>query len=157
MTPNKQVNRFARGFTLLELVVTVLIGVTLTATAIPIVRSSVATYKLRSATNSITGVIQSTRYRAIYSGFPYRVTFSKSSSTYQVSKKGPSDTSFVNVNGVVPFGDTATTIEQDMEFEFSPGGSVKKNAGSMSFKVEYSGQQMQVNVTTYGNITVQKL
>jgi prepilin-type N-terminal cleavage/methylation domain-containing protein len=150
-------NRSARGFSLLELVITVAIGLTLTATAIPMIRSSVANYKLKSATNSITGVIQSTRYRAIYSGFPYRVTFTKSTSSYQVTKKAPSDTSFVNVNSVVPFGDVATTIEQDTEFEFSPGGSVKKNTGAYSFKVSYSGQQMQVDVTAYGNITIKKL
>jgi prepilin-type N-terminal cleavage/methylation domain-containing protein len=56
------------GFSLLELTMTMAVGVILTLVAIPVVKSSVQYFRVRSAVSSVTGAIQSTRYRAIFDG-----------------------------------------------------------------------------------------
>jgi Tfp pilus assembly protein FimT len=75
----------AAGTTLLELIVVVAIVGVLLAISVPSVQSSLKSVHLSSATSSVTGAIQSTRYKAIVTGCNYQVIFSQSTTTYQVT------------------------------------------------------------------------
>src|ERR1700730_14355106 len=75
----------ARGFTVIELLVTMAVGIIMAAYAIPLLQNGMNFYKVRAATSSITGAIQSTRFQAIFHGCPYALAFNKAAMTYQVS------------------------------------------------------------------------
>lgn len=72
---------------LLELTMTLAAGLILAAMAVPVVRSSVQYFRVRSAVSSITGAIQSTRYRAIFDGCPYNIAFNGTANTFQVASE----------------------------------------------------------------------
>jgi type IV fimbrial biogenesis protein FimT len=151
-------SRSERGFTLLQLMAALAVGMILTAIAIPSINSTLATYRLRAATSSITGAIQSNRYRAIYSGYPYKLTFTNSTTTFQVTKKASTDTSYVNVDGAIPFGTGATLDHDTVQLTFSPSGAVKITDGTSDlangiFYVSYAGQQIKVTVSPFGSVT----
>src|SRR5260370_42715191 len=74
-----------RGFTTLELGVTVIVGMMLATFVVPLIRSELNFFKVRSAASSIRGAIQSARSQAIFSGCAYAVTINKDAMTYQVS------------------------------------------------------------------------
>src|SRR5260370_32455839 len=74
-----------RGFTTLELGVTVIIGMMLATFVVPLIRSELNFLKVRSAASSIRGAIQAARSQAIFSGCAYAVTINKDAMTYQVS------------------------------------------------------------------------
>ena len=80
---------------------TLAVGITLAALAVPAVKSSVQYFRVRSAVSSITGAIQSTRYRAIFDGCPYNLSFSSTGNTFQVASEaisgGACATTFTNV------------------------------------------------------------
>jgi prepilin-type N-terminal cleavage/methylation domain-containing protein len=57
--------RHRRGFSLLELMIVIAMGLVVAALAVPNVLMSVANLRLRSAANSISGVIQDARIRAV--------------------------------------------------------------------------------------------
>src|SRR5260370_29519883 len=112
------------GFSLLELTMTLAVGLILAALAVPAVRSSVQYFRVRSAVSSITGTIQSTRYRAIFDGCPYNVTFISTANTFQVASEttvsGSScATTFSNVGQAVPFGSTSVALNQNVTLQFS--------------------------------------
>src|SRR5579864_5457207 len=62
--------RSARGFSMIEAMVTVAIIMILTAAVVPMVQVAFRIYQLRSAVASVRGMIQATRYRAIADGIP---------------------------------------------------------------------------------------
>ena len=80
----------AAGWTLLETLVCLAIMVVLCALALPSMAKTWQSYHLSSATSSITGVIQSTRYQAIYYGCSYQLTISGTG--YQISGEALSGT-----------------------------------------------------------------
>jgi prepilin-type N-terminal cleavage/methylation domain-containing protein len=144
-----------RGFSLIELMVTMGIGLVLAATAVPVVTSAMRSYRLRSSVNAVAGVIQSTRYRAIYQGYPFRVSFDRASSTYQVLSKPAAAGSFANLGGAVPFSSGDYQISQDTVLQFSPGGSVSVITGSANFTVGQGSNYKSLAVSTYGSVSVQ--
>jgi Tfp pilus assembly protein FimT len=146
------------GFTLIQLVAALGVGLTLSAMAVPYVRSTTTAYKLRASTSEITGAIQGTRYRAIYSGYPCRITLTSSTASYQVTKKASTDASFVNVDGAIPIESGTTLDHATVVLTFSPGGSVTVTDGSTAlangtFTISYAGKQMAITVSPYGSVT----
>ncbi|HUE42867.1 MAG TPA: prepilin-type N-terminal cleavage/methylation domain-containing protein, partial [Candidatus Sulfotelmatobacter sp.] len=81
--------RAARGFTLLELVIVVAIGMILAGMAVPVINNSLRTYKMRSAVTSVTGLISNARYQAIFHGCKTQIVFTASTYTYQISSEQP--------------------------------------------------------------------
>src|SRR3989442_5842934 len=75
------------GFSLIELTMTLAVGIILAALAVPAVRSAIQYFRVRSAASSIAGAIQSTRYRAIFDGCPYNITLNKTANTLQVGSE----------------------------------------------------------------------
>lgn len=156
----------SRGFTLVELVVVVAIGMIMAAVAIPMVQSSLRFFALRSAVSTVTGAIQSTRYQAIFHGCPYQITFTAATRTYQVASTTPlvnavtgvtsCTAAYVPVGNPVPMFDTRINLGADQTMQFHPGGSVTP-AGGIAMTI--SSAQAPANfagitVSNYGNVNV---
>jgi prepilin-type N-terminal cleavage/methylation domain-containing protein len=143
-----------RGFTLIELLVSLVVAVVLTAIAIPLVGSLLVQYRMRSSASMVSGVISSTRYKAIYQGYPFAVAFSKANGTYQLSSKVPPATSFSNVGDAIPFQVSGMSIDQDNTFIFSPSGVVTSSVGALEVNLSYKGKTDKIAVSSYGNVRV---
>lgn len=152
----------ARGFTLIELVMSVAIVIILTSAAVPVVNSTLINYRINNATGMLTGAINSSRYRAIYNGYPYTMTISKTAGTYQLASMVPPATSFTNVGSAIPYkstNDTATAdvmLNQDtVTLRFRPSGMVIADTGNMNaITLTYKGKSRTIKVSAYGNVTV---
>ena len=145
------------GFTLLELTVSLAVAVILTSIAVPVVNQAMSSYRMRSSVSAVSGAINATRYKAIYQGYPYAVTFSKASGTYQLSSKAPGATSFSNVGGAVPFQAAGMSLDQDNTLTFSPSGLVTSSAGSpIILRLTYQTKTDTITVSTYGNVSVKE-
>ena len=154
--------RSNRGFSVLELVTVVAVGLILAAISAPLIQSITRNMRLNAAVNSVTGAMQSTRYRAIYDGCPYTLTVSKDTDTYQLASEvtgGACAAAFTNVGTSIPFSNKSfVALDQNLVFQFSPGGSATVTTGTSTFNfsyVGYSAIKKQVQVTKYGSITVQ--
>ncbi len=154
------------GFTLMELLITVAIGMIMTVIALPLLVNGLAGYRLRGAVASMTGIIQATRYQAIFNGYPFQVVINSVAMTYQV-KSDPTRTgafSDVCVGGAVSpcpvslaGSSAAVAINASTTLTFSPGGSVSSTTaagGVTAIIVTYSGKQETINVSSYGNTKV---
>lgn len=156
----------SRGFTLLEVVMAMAVAIILTAISMPLVKTSLANYRMSAAVNSVTGAINSTRYRAIYNGYQHNLTFSKANGStiyapqYQLGSMVPPATTFSNVGAVVPVTSPDVTLNSDVTLVFYPGGKVTATTGSLTnIKLTYrqgmsDSQSRTISVTAYGNISV---
>jgi len=132
-----------------------MVAMVLTAASVPIVSNVMAGYRLRSSITNITAAINTTRYKAIYSGYPFAVTFSKSAGTYQVLSKVPPATSFSSVGTPIPFQTAEMSIDQDNTLTFSPSGMISSSVGSpITVKLTYKGKTNTITVSAYGQIKV---
>lgn len=147
-----------RGFSMLELVVTLLIMLIVVAIAVPLMRPAVQRYQLRAAATSVGGAIQATRYRAISDGFPYQLVLSKAAGTYQVQNNPNFLTGggYANVGSAVPISgfSTVVTLSGDTTFQFRPSGLVTAPVGAMNLTLTYAGNTETITVSTYGNVKV---
>jgi Tfp pilus assembly protein FimT len=148
----------AGGFSLIELTMTLAVGIILAAAAIPVVQSSIQYFRVRSAVSAVTGAIQSTRYRAIFDGCPYNISFDKSKNTFQVASEslsgGSCAATFSNVGTAVPFGSTAVALNQNVTLQFKPSGYVQATSGLTTFTLTYGSTTKTIAVSSYGNINV---
>lgn len=149
----------ARGFTTVELVVTMIVGMILATFAVPLIQRTLNFFNAKSAASSISGAIQSTRFQAIFHGCPYALAFSKDSMTYQVSAQLPGAggcaATFTNVGPGIPIANAASvTLNENVTFQFRPGGLTQTTVGAPTLVVDCHGRQETITVSTYGNITV---
>jgi prepilin-type N-terminal cleavage/methylation domain-containing protein len=148
-----------RGFTMIEIVLALAVGMILTAMAIPQVRSGLWTYRLNSAVAMSKWAIQSTRFQALEKGYPYQVAFSAANLNYQIQNLPPTCSgvtpcaTYQNVGGVVPISSWPMTVNQDTTITFQPNGFVT-SAPSSSFTVTYQGVTATITVSNYGNVGV---
>lgn len=142
-----------RGFTLIEIVIALLIGIVLTAMSIPMITSSLYRYRLNSAVAMAKWSIQSTRFQALMKGYPYQVVFNAANANYQIQNL-PSGTTYQNVGTVVPLASWPITVNANTTIQFSPNGSVNATVGSLSFTITYQGTTETIAVSNYGNVTV---
>jgi prepilin-type N-terminal cleavage/methylation domain-containing protein len=143
----------ARGFSMVELLMVVLIGSVLTAISIPIVQTGLNAYRLHGAVAAATWAIQSTRYQALQEAYPYQVVFTASSASYQIQNL-PSGTTYANVGSSVPLSGSAITMSPNTTLQFKPDGAVTATVGSLSFTITYQGTTETITVTNYGNVSV---
>jgi Tfp pilus assembly protein FimT len=150
----RQTVRFgsARGFSIVELMLVILIGIILTAIALPEVQSSLYNYRLRGAVSMATWAIQSTRYQALMEGVPYQVVLTSASNQYQV--QGFIGGAYTNVGGVVPLSSLPVALSADTTLNFRPNGSVTAPVGALNFTITYQGVCQRVTVTNYGNVSI---
>lgn len=157
-----RLRRSTRGFSVLELITVVAVGMILAAIATPIIWNITKTLRLNAAVSAVTGSMQSTRYRAIYDGCPYSISYFKDTNTYQIKTEASGGStcagSFSNVGTAVPFADPKRiALDQNLTFQFSPGGSVTVTTGANSFNLSHIGTTTtkNVKVTKYGSVTIQ--
>jgi Tfp pilus assembly protein FimT len=146
------------GFTTVELLVALGVGVIMTAVAVPTLLNTVRSYALRSAVASFTGAIQATRYQAIFHGCSYQIAFSQATLTYQVSGQiaaaGACAGAFTNIGNPIPVSTSGVTLDQDVTLQFRPGGSTSAVVGAPTMALSYAGRTETITVSTYGNIKV---
>jgi Tfp pilus assembly protein FimT len=147
-------SRGIQGFTTVELVMALLVGLILTGMAIPQVRSGLYNYRLRGAAASSVWAVQSTRYQALMEGYPYQVVFSQANQNYQVQNLPPGAGSYANVGTAVPLSGSPITLNQDTTLQFKPNGSVTATVGALSFVITYQGKTATLTVSNYGNVSV---
>lgn len=146
----------AVGFTLVELIITMVVGLVMTLIALPLITNVYRSYQLNQAVHAITGAIQTTRYQAISSGYPFQVVFSKANSTFQIQKDQNLTGTFINVGGAVPLegASAGLVLGQDTTLQFHPGGLVTAAVGSTTLTMTCNGRTESISVSTYGNIKV---
>jgi prepilin-type N-terminal cleavage/methylation domain-containing protein len=144
----------ARGFTLIELIIVLLIGTILTAMAVPQVKTQMNYHRLNSAVAMAKWAIQSTRFQALAKGYPYQVVFSATNVNYQIQNL-PTGAVYQNIGTVVPLASWPMTFNADTTISFKPNGAVTATVGSNVFTITYQGTTKTITVSNYGNVTVQ--
>jgi len=155
--------RSARGFSLIELLIVLAIGLVLTSMAIPMTISAMRTYQLNSAVSAVTGAIQSTRYAAIMHGSSYQVAFADN--IYQVLTvlptppwAAPGTTYLSPVGGSIPITSSGGIFMTRVAiYQFAPGGTVTDvspvTTSPFSIKNTWGGSYT-ITVSGVGNVTV---
>jgi prepilin-type N-terminal cleavage/methylation domain-containing protein len=159
--------RAARGFTLLELVIVVAIGMILAGMAVPIIGNTLRVYKMRGATTDVTSAISNARYQAIFHGCKTQIVFTASTYSYQISSEQPAYggqtclVAFAPVTGVLPLSGNGIALNQSITLTFTPGGGVSSTPAMNPIQLimTYPGftanvPQETIQVSNYGNITV---
>jgi prepilin-type N-terminal cleavage/methylation domain-containing protein len=121
------------GFTLIELLVAVAMICVIAGICIPMARNMIRSYRLTAAAAAVSGAIQSTRYQAIMVGCPYTVTFTQTSTTYQLATETVSGsppacaTSFSNLGSASPWGNAGdVTMSPSTTLQFISRAAVKQ-------------------------------
>jgi len=141
------------GFTLIELIMIMVIGLILTLVSVPLITNVYQTFRVNAAISAVTGAIQTTRYQAISNGYPFRVVFSKANSNYQVQSDPNLAGTFANVGSPVPLSNAAV-LGQDTTILCHPGGLITATVGSTTLTLISHGKTESIAVSTYGNIKV---
>jgi Tfp pilus assembly protein FimT len=147
----------ARGYSIVELLIVVMVSVILTGIAIPQVKSGMNRYRLQGAIASSTWAIQSTRYQALQLGYPFQVVFTTSTNSYQIQSSPANNGTYTNVGTSVPFSGSATTLSANTTLQFKPNGFVSAVVGALNFTMSYQGLCQKATVTNYANITLGRI
>lgn len=152
----RNAKRRAGGYTLLELLMGLLVAMVMTGIAVPMVRSAVNAYRIRSAVSAVTGAIQSTRYQAISSGYPFQIILNKANATYTIQRFDNATSTYVNTQGPVPLSGSGTPVilDQDVTLQFRPSGLVQATVGTTALSLTFDQKTEQILVSSYGNIHV---
>lgn len=166
-TKHARRERRSLGFTLLELLLVIAVGMILAAIAVPVIGNTLRVYAMRAATTSLSGAISSSRYQAIFHGCKSQVVFTAASYSYQVQSEAPAyggqtcAAAFTNVGGAIPLMGRGVALGSNITLTFSPGGSVISNpvASPITLTLTYPGFTTTVptetiTVSNYGNVTV---
>lgn len=158
-----------RGFSLAELVITIAVAAILTAIAVPLVSSTWSYFKIRSSAAAIDGIIQSTRYQAIFQGCQTAVVFA---SATQTAQKQTSQAAGGGCNGVlvplcgnlpsaapcpIPLSATSATLTPDTVIIFSPRGAVQSPqavGGQTTLTLTLGGRRATIAVSSAGGTHV---
>jgi prepilin-type N-terminal cleavage/methylation domain-containing protein len=145
-----------RGYTLPELIFALLVGVVLTAMAVPQISSTMNSYRLQGAVANATWAIQSTRYQALVAGIQYQVVFNATANTYQIQSSADGGVTFTNAgsNGAVPLSGSPVVLNQNTTLRFKPNGYVSAPVGALNFSISYQGLSEQVCVSNYANLKI---
>ncbi len=146
-------SRSERGYTMIEIVMAMLVGLILTSMAIPQVKSGMYSYRLNSAVAMSKWAIQSTRFQALAKGYPYQVVFTAATNTYQIQDLPTGAGSYANVGTSIPLASWPMTFNQNTTINFQPNGFVTETVGSNVFTITYQGTTATITVSNYGNVT----
>jgi Tfp pilus assembly protein FimT len=133
----------------------------LVALSMPLVQNTFAFFRLRGAVSSVTGTIQSTRYQALQSGYPYSIAMSKAANTFQIRNDPTNTGAFVSVGNPTPVSGSGTPalLDGDKSFTFRPSGRVVSpqadaNGNTTLTLTASNGRTATITVSRYGNINV---
>jgi prepilin-type N-terminal cleavage/methylation domain-containing protein len=161
-----QKRQTSRGFSLIEMVIVVAVGMITTAIAIPMVQASWRYYTLRAAVSSFTGAVQSTRYQAIFHGCQYVIAFNAAAYNYQISSAAPVAGAGACLAAAAPVGNpiplaggvgAGVTLNANATFTFSPSGTVTPavgNPAAITLTQANIAAPEQITVSNNGKITV---
>ena len=150
------------GFTLVEMLVTIAIILVALAMSLPFLSSSRRSYHLSQAATATTGAIQAARYQAIMMGCPYSITFTATTTTYQLqdlpltSATPPAcDTTWRNVGAATPWAFSKdVSMNPTTTLKFTPNGMVTATAGSTTFTLSNGYTTNTISVSGVGNVKV---
>jgi type II secretory pathway pseudopilin PulG len=154
--------RTSAGFSTLELLVVVAIGIVTTAIAIPMVQNSLRYYALREATSAVTGAIQANRYNAIFHGCQYQVVFTAATNSYTVATTadpaggGSCLTALGTPSAAVPLPGTTQGVSLGGNYTlvFYASGKVTAPA-SMTLSIPSTSFTPEtITVSNYGSVNV---
>jgi prepilin-type N-terminal cleavage/methylation domain-containing protein len=139
------------GFTLIEMLIVVAVGIVLTVIAIPVVSRALVNMQINSAVSDFEGAIASSRYRAIKDSQAYTFVITVPANTYVLSATG-------NTISLPPYiainGGTAGTYTYDLcpnGMVYGAGGCPGAAPPALSFA--YQGRQINIAVSEVGNVT----
>jgi prepilin-type N-terminal cleavage/methylation domain-containing protein len=146
----------ARGFSLIEMIFVVGIVLLMSVMAVPLVNNAMVIYRLRAAVSSVTGAIQTTRYQAISSGYPYQVVFNATANTLQVQSDPNFTGTFANVGNSIPLAGSSipVVLGTSTTLQFRPSGIVAATVGSTTLTLTYGAKTETITVSSYGNVKV---
>jgi prepilin-type N-terminal cleavage/methylation domain-containing protein len=152
----------ARGFTLLELVLVLLVVGILTAIAVPMIQNTLRVYTLRSSVAAVTGAIQSTRYQAIYHGCDVQLVFSAAAYNYTVQSEAPAVggtaclAAFPAAGAPIPLPGRGITLGGNVTLILHPSGQVQTVVGTVNpMTMTYPGLPVEnITVSNYGRVNV---
>ncbi|MGH9739154.1 MAG: pilus assembly FimT family protein [Candidatus Acidiferrales bacterium] len=145
------------GFTLLEMLLVVLVGMVMTAIAIPVLSRAMANMRINSAVSQFSGAIQSTRFRAIKDSQPYTFVLTTPANTYVVSNTvNPAPTtvplpSYITITGGSGSPFTYTLCPNGIVY--GAGGCSPNPNQPPALSFTYQGRQINVAVSDVGNVT----
>ena len=151
-----KVTRFgsARGFSLVELMFAILVGIILTAMAVPQIGAQLTNYRLQGAIASATWAVHSTRYQALMEGYPFQVVFNSTANTYQIQSSPANNGTYTNVDTAVPLSGSQIVLSADTTLNFKQNGYVSAPVGALNFTITYKGVCQKLAVTNYGNVSI---
>jgi prepilin-type N-terminal cleavage/methylation domain-containing protein len=143
------------GFSLIELIFTVVILLIMTALAVPRTISAVRSFKLNAAAVTAANAVSSTRYQAIMNGYAFQLVLNPTSMTYQAKNKVPPAVAFSNFGRPIPLGGSPSIVlSAATTLQFNPSGTVSATAGAMNFTLTYAGLGKKITVSNLGNVAV---
>jgi prepilin-type N-terminal cleavage/methylation domain-containing protein len=145
----------SRGFTMIEVVMVMLVGLVLTAVALPQVKTGINNYRLNSAVAMAKWAIQSTRFQALEKGYIYQVVFTATTNGYKTQFSTDNGATYTDVPGsTTPLAAWPMTFSADTTINFRPNGFVTATVGTNSFTITYQGTIATITVSNYGNVAV---
>lgn len=149
------------GFSLIETLVTIAIILVVLAISLPMLSSTRRFYHLSQAATAVTGAIQAARYNAIMTGCPYSITFTSTTTTYQLQTRVLTGTPPACAGAWTNFGaPTPWAFSQDVSMnptttlKFTPNGMVVATAGSTTFTLSNGFTTNTISVSGVGNVKV---
>jgi Tfp pilus assembly protein FimT len=140
----------------------------LCAIALPSMAKTWQSYHLSSATSTIAGAIQSTRYQAVFYGCSYQLAISGTS--YQISNEALSGTpptcasTYTTVGGAIPFSQGDVSVSSPVTLTFNANGTVSTSGTSstnlavttivVGFTVPGQTAQRKITVSGVGYVTI---
>jgi hypothetical protein len=165
--------RAASGYRITTIIAAVVILFCAAVTATPAGDQIIRAYQMRRVVNAVTHTIEATRTQAIFDGYPYRIVFNLTDSTYQLfSSPCPYYMAcWMVVGDPMPFLNSpvkatmrlsghyvVTPPNNTLSLDFKPGGLVLPSPmpaqNSPTFSLNFKGLTKTITVSTYGAITV---
>jgi prepilin-type N-terminal cleavage/methylation domain-containing protein len=155
--------RLDEGFTILELLVVLAIGIILTAATVPVLSSTMSRMRLNSAVASISTAISKTRYLSIRNSDIYTLAITVPQNTYVVTDVSANVVyrveplpSLVAINGGAAAVYTYTFCPNGTVY--GAGGTCVNNANlPPALSATYQKRQTNISVSTVGNVTTKNI
>ena len=142
------------GFTLLELMLVVALGIVVAAVALPNLLTVNRAYRLSSASSSVVSKVHQARANALKRNRPTWVLVDGAARTVQVQTAGAGGVAQVISSDVIPQGVTFATGDAQATLTFDAMGRPLNPPQTIQMRITGSGLTRTVTVSSTGRITV---